>query len=141
MSNFILLDGDTVNFLPNFGPAMVQVQSGTLQGTGKGMVMGQAICIEGDETAVAVPGCPYTAGAYSVPGSGTLKIAALAADQIATKTHSLGPAVLLQGSQFTAQFEVQTPAQQPPPAATPDPNLVYQGQGSFTTTNTKWTAV
>ena len=141
MSDFILIDGDIVNFNPAFGLATVVVQPGRLAGSGKGGVGGQALCIEGDEKDVTVPGCVYTAGSYSIPGTGTLKIDALGGDQKASKTRSAGKPVLLKGSQFTAKFEVQSPAQQPPPgpgSPVPDATTSYPGSGAFQTTNTKW---
>jgi len=52
-----------------------------------------------------------------------------------------GKAVLLKGGQFTAVFEVQSPAQQPPPgpgSPIPDSMTKYSGNGSFQTTNTKF---
>lgn len=140
MSDFILIDGDTVNFIPAFGLATVVVQPGTLSGSGKGTVGGKPVCIEGDEANVSVPGCNYIAGAYSIPGTGTLKIDALGGDQTATKTNSPDKPVLLKGTMFTAKFEVQSPAQQPAPPAPPIPDATpfYSGNGSFQTTNTKW---
>jgi hypothetical protein len=49
--------------------------------------------------------------------------------------------VLLKGSMFTAKFEVQSPAKQPPPAPgppIPDATPQYSGQGMFITTNIKF---
>nr|WP_255210834.1 hypothetical protein [Methylogaea oryzae] len=101
---------------------------------------GKKVCVDGDETQVSVPGCSYLTPQYSIPGTGTLKIASLAVDQKATKTNSGGKAVLLKGAAtFTAKFEVQSPAQQPPPgpgSPIPDPTPQYSGFGMFTTTNT-----
>lgn len=142
MSDYILIDGDTVNFNTAFGLATVVVQPGTLSGSGKSSLNGKAICIEGDEANVSVAGCSYVTSTHSIAGSGTLKIDALSSDQVATKTQSAGQPVLLKGSLFTAKFEVQTPAQQPPPGAgspTPDATLSYPGNGTFTTNNTQWT--
>ena len=78
---------------------------------------------------------------YSIPGTGTLKIDSLASDQKAAKTNSGGKAVLLKGGSFTAKFEVQSPAQQPPPgpgSPIPDASPQYSGNGMFITTNTKF---
>ncbi|MEM9903561.1 MAG: hypothetical protein AAF921_00860 [Cyanobacteria bacterium P01_D01_bin.44] len=141
MSDFILIDGDMVTFNPAFGQATVVVQPGKLAGSGKGSVGGKALCIDGDEKDVSVPGCTYIAGPYSIPGTGTLKIDALAGNQKASKTKSGGKPVLLKGGMFTAKFEVQSPAQQPPPgpgSPIPDANTAYPGNGTFQTTNTKW---
>ena len=142
MSDFILIDGDIVNFNPAFGIATVVVQPGTLVGNGEATLGGKPVCIEGDEKDVSVAGCAYTAGPYSIPGTGTMKIDALGGDQTASKTNSAGKPVLLKGSLFTAKFEVQSPAKQPPPgpgSPIPDSTTSYPGNGTFQTTNTKWT--
>ncbi|MEB3282325.1 MAG: hypothetical protein VKK42_25740 [Lyngbya sp.] len=138
MSKFILIDGDKANFNPTFGLAIVVVRPGDLKASGKSTLNGKKICIDGDEKNVSVPSCMYTTPLYPIPGTGTLKIAALGGDQKAQKTNSGGKPVLLKGSIFTAKFEVQNPAKQPPPASTPDATPQYSGTGTFITTNTKW---
>ena len=139
MPDYILIDGDIVQFMPAFGAAVVTVQPGKLQGSGPATLNGKKVCVAGDETKVSVPGCPYISGAFSVPGVGTLKIMSLAPNQKALKTKSGKKPVLLKGANFIAQFQVATPAQMPPPASTPDPAPLYPGgSGSFTTTNTKF---
>jgi len=137
MSDFILLSGDIVNFLPNFGAAVVTVMPGTITGTGaRSKATQKPFCVAGDEKMVMVPGCPYISGAFSVPGVGMLKIMALAPTQQAMRTKSMGKPVLLKGQQFEAIFEVMTPAQMPPPVSTPDPMPKYPGgKGMFVTTN------
>ena len=135
MADFILKDGDTVVFMPSFGSATVVVQTGTLSGSGPAEIGGSAMCVEGDEDQVSVPGCAYISGAFTIPGTGTLKISSLAQDQIATKTTTGNKAVLLKGGNFTAKFEVQSPAKVPPTVNTPDPVTEYTGSGSFITTN------
>jgi hypothetical protein len=134
MTDFILIEGDTVVFLPVFTPATVIVQPGTLEGSGPATIGGKKICVDGDESRVAVAGCAYMTPQYSIPGTGTLKISALASDQKATKTKTGGKAVLLKGGSFTAKFEVQSPAQQPPPgpgSPVPDSTTQYSGSGMF----------
>jgi len=143
MADLILLENDTANFLPVFGAAMVVVMPGTLNASGPATAIGRKVCVDGDESRVAVPGCAYIAPPHVIPGTGTLKIAALAVDQKATKTKSGGKAVLLKGSQFDAKFEIQVPAQQPPPGPgppIPDPMPQYTGKGVFMTTNMKFRA-
>lgn len=139
MEDFVLIDGDQVIFLPSFGAATVVPRPGKLEGSGPGTHKGKSLCVEGDEGKVSVAGCVYTTPQYCIPGTGTLKIAALAGDQKAKKTSTGGRAVLLKGTKLTAKLEVQSPAQQPPPgpgSPIPDPTSRYDGQGMFITTNT-----
>lgn len=143
MADFVLLENDIATFLPAFGAATVVVQPGTLKASGPATANGRKICVDGDESKVEVPGCPYVAPPHTIPGTGTLKIANLAPNQKATKTDTGGKAVLLKGSQFDAKFEVQAPAQQPPPgpgSPIPDSMTQYMGKGMFTTTNAKFQA-
>lgn len=140
MSDFILMDGDQVIFMPAFTPAIVIVQPGKLAGSGPATIGGKTMCVDGDESKVAVAGCTYMTPQHSIPGTGTLKISALAGNQKATKTQTGGKKVLLKGGNFTAKFEVQSPAQQPPPAPgppIPDATPQYSGNGMFVTTNVK----
>ena len=135
------MEGDKAIFMPNFGAAIVVVQPGDLTGSGPATLTGKKLCVDGDEQDISVPGCTYMTPQYSIPGIGTLKIASLAADQKATKTNTGGKAVLLKGGNFTAKFEVQSPAHQPPPglgSPIPDSMTEYSGSGMFVTTNSKF---
>ncbi|MBT8419936.1 MAG: hypothetical protein KJO08_03650 [Gammaproteobacteria bacterium] len=136
MSDYILVEGDMVTFLPPFGAAIVTPLPGTLAGTGY-PIGGKKAALEGDEADVQVPGCPYIAPPYVVPGTGTLKIEALDAKQLTEKTTYGGKKLILKGSNFKAVFEVQAPAAQPPPAGgAPDSTTKYSGgQGMFINTN------
>jgi hypothetical protein len=141
LPDFILIEGDKANFLPNFGAALVVVRPGNLLASGPATLNGKKLCVDGDEKKVSVPGCSYVTPQYSIPGTGTLKISGLAPDQKAFKTRTGGKVVLLKGSLFTAEFEVQSPAQQPPPgpgSPIPDSTPKYMGSGMFMTTNTKF---
>lgn len=138
MSDFILLQGDTVIFKPAFGPATVAVQPGTLSAAGGASVKGVKVCVAGDEKQVSVMGCSYVTPVYSVAGVGTLKIQQLMPNQQAQKTKSAKKPVLLKGADFVAAFQVMAPAQMPPPASTPDPLTLYVGNGSFQTMNQKF---
>lgn len=136
MPDYILTTGDTVMFKPSFGAATVVVAPGTLSGTGRGLVGGKPLCVKGDEAMVIVPGCMYQTPQYSMPGIGILSIASLAGDQVAQKTKSGGKPVLLKGSDFTAKFQVMSPAMQPTAGGpVPDATPQYSGNGSFITTN------
>ncbi len=138
MADFILIDGDQAIFLPTFGQAIVAVRPGNLKGSGPASLTGKNICVDGDEKSVEVSGCVYLTPVYSIPGTGTLKIASLAANQKATKTSTGGKAMLLKGGMFVATFEVQSPAQIPPPVGSPDGAPEYPGSGMFVTTNVKF---
>lgn len=137
----IIIDTDQAVFQPAFGAATVVVRPGIMKGTGKTTLQGKFVCVDGDEKQLMVPGCMYTAGAFSAPGVGTLKIEALAGNQLTTKTKSGGKPVILKGATFTAKFEVQVPAMNPaPPSPVPDPMSMYMGQGQFVSTNVKFKA-
>ncbi len=135
----IIRDGDTVLFDPTYGPATVVVKPGKIKATGKTTVKGKKVAVQGDEAAVEVSGCTYTSAAFPVPGTGNLKIAALAPDQIAKKSKSGKKSVLLRGSVFIAQFEVKSPAKLIPPGSAPisDPIPLYTGTGKLLPSNTK----
>jgi hypothetical protein len=140
MADSVIVDGDLATFLPSFGAATVVVRPGQITGSGPPTFNGNAICIEGDEASVEVAGCVYVTPQYSIPGSGTLKIASLAGDQVAQKSSIEGNAMILKGGSFRAKLEVQSPAQQPPPGpGSPirDSTTEYSGTGSFLTTNIK----
>ena len=135
LTDNILTDGDRVIFSPSFGIATVVVKPGTIRGSGPAKIDGKKICVDGDEKDVQVPGCSYISGPYSVPGTGTLKISKLASNQITRESKTGGKAILLKGGDFTAKFEVQSPAKMPPNANTPDPSPEYSGSGSFVASN------
>ncbi|MDO7854085.1 hypothetical protein [Hymenobacter convexus] len=137
MEDFVIVHGDQVTFLPAFGPAVVVVRPGVMQGSGKMTLKGKKVCIEGDEKQLSVPGCMYTAGPFSIPGVGTIQISALGPGQLSQKTKLGGKALVLKGTNLVAKLMVQTPAQQPAPPGppVPDPAPQYAGSGSFITTN------
>jgi len=143
VSDYVIIDGDTAMFIPSFGAAIVVVQLGQISGSGPAGFTGSPLCIEGDESSVEVPGCVYMTPQYSIPGSGTLKIDSLASDQVAQKSTTGETALILKGGDFNAKFEVQSPAQQPPPglgSPIPDSTPSYSGNGSFITSNAKYKA-
>src|ERR1051325_6431235 len=111
MADYVIMENDLAIFMPAFGAATVVVQPGTMKASGKTTISGKKICVEGDESKLAVPGCMYMTPQYVIPGVGTLKIASLAGNQTSKKTKSGKKAIIIKGSSFTAKFEVQTPAQ------------------------------
>jgi len=141
MSDFVLIDNDEVVFDSMFGVASVTVQPGKMEGTGKTSLNSKAVCVEGDETKVEVPGCSYMAPPHTIQGAGTLTIAALGEDQKGQKTSAGGKAVLLRGGKFKAEFTVQKPALQPGTPTVPDQvGKKYTGTGEFKTSNNKYKA-
>ena len=140
MADFILVDGDQVQFIPAFGQAIVVVRPGKIRASGKDQINRKKMCVLGDEKSVFVSGCQYMSGAFSIPGSGKLTIKALGPQQIAMKTKtSNGKKVLLKGEQFEAEFTVTVPAKMPTPPGppVPDPVRKYLGKGFFQTNNLK----
>jgi hypothetical protein len=138
MADLIIVDGDTVTFLPNFGAALVVPKPTTISSTAATTKVGtKAPCLEGDEGGVESPGCQYSTVAFPTPGSGTLKIEKLNNDQLTTKTTIEGKKVILKGSMFDAVFEVKMKAQLITPTSTTlDTTPKYSGgKGSFVPTN------
>jgi hypothetical protein len=137
MADFILTDTDMAIFIPMFGPAIVVAVPGIFQATSSNVkINGKKIVLEGDEKNISVP-TAYIQGQYVIPGQGLEKISALAGNQKTSKVKCNGKAMVLKGMQFTAEFQVNAPAQQPqPPAGTiPDSNPKYSGNGTFVPTN------
>lgn len=127
MSDYIIVNGDKVRFMRQFGAATVTVRPGTITGTGAGGFQKKKLCVAGDEYSVAVPLCPYFAGDFQ-GGTGTLRILKLT-DQIAAKTRSGNKPVLLMGSKFIAIFIPKVKALNP--VGVPDPVPFYIGSGNF----------
>lgn len=138
MSKFIVIEGDDVMFVPMFPPAVVTVKPGKTEATGEATFDGKKVCVEGDEAKVEVPGCPYMTPTYPIVGTGKLTIDKLDSAQVAEKTNSGGKPVILEGITFKAKFTVESPAQMPPPASTPDPKPDYGGEGMFIASNRKF---
>lgn len=138
----IIIDGDQVIFEPKMGLATVMVKPGTMKASGKTTLNNTAVCVAGDEKEVQVPGCNYMTSIHTKPGSGTLKIKALASDQLASKSYSGNKAIILKGSKFDAVFEVQVPAEDIKPVASggapiPDTTKMYAGKGELIPSNSK----
>lgn len=128
----IVIDGDTAEFNPLQGGAVVTVKTGTIKGTGKSTIRGKNICIQGDESSVEVANCQYMTPSFPVPGKGTLKIASLAANQLTKKGTSSKKAMILKGAVFQSVFEVQQPAKLiTPTGEVNDPLPLYNGVGRF----------
>lgn len=136
--DFVIINGDQAVFDPSFPPATVIAPPGMITGTAKGTVTGLLACAEGDEASVVVAGAVYFTPSFPTPGAGTLTIESLGADQKAQKGKSEGRVFILRGSKFRARFQVNAPASLPSAGGpVPDPTPVYNGTGSFITTNTR----
>ncbi len=136
MADFIIIDGDQVNFLPSFGSAIIVPIPGTISGSGEATFNGKKVCIEGDEGSVEVANVPYIAPPY-IGGMGTLKIVSLGSDQVAGHTNSGGKKVILKGSMFDAKLEVTSKGSDPV-SGSPDPMSEYSGgKGMFINSNIK----
>jgi|SRR5438477_1527889 len=137
MSDLIIVDGDTVTFLPSFGVATVVPVPTTISGSAATTtVTNKAPALEGDEKNVEAKNCMYTTATYVTPGTGTLKIDKLNTDQLTQSTTIEGKKVILKGSQFDAVFEVQSPAKSSSSPPVPDSTPKYSGgKGSFVPSN------
>jgi hypothetical protein len=141
MPDYILIHNDTVKFIGAFQGATVVPKDGVIAGTGAATLGGEKLCVAGDEKKVEITDCVYFTPIHSIPGKGTVKIKALAADQQAKKTQTDGKKVLLVGKFFDAVLEVQQKAKEPPKGAAPpveDPLTQYMGKGNFVTNNKKY---
>jgi hypothetical protein len=137
-ADFIVKTGDQAIFNPTFGPATVVVAPGVITGSAQIKVDGSIGCVQGDESSVTVPGVAYISTPFTIPGVGTLTIAALGGDQLGKQTSSSQKPVILKGSTFTARFSVTVPAQQVTAGPNvPDPTPLYSGTGQFVTTNVR----
>jgi len=129
MSNLVVIDGDALKFETNFGASIVTPTAPCLiQGSGEAEIMNKKICVLGDESKVSIA-ATYTKSTHPTPGTGKIKITALATNQqaafVLTRT-----AVIVVGSQFTAHFIPSSPAKDL--QGNSDPNIEpAQGTGTF----------
>lgn len=135
MMDPIVVDGDKLMFLPQFGHRTVTVVAPPeIHGTGTVTVDGKHVCILGDEKNVRLA-ATYVTAAHPTPGQGDVTIAALAADQRADDCLN-GQPLIIKGSKFTAEFTPTVPAQNPGPPVVQDATAPSQGQGSFAVSQT-----
>ncbi|CDH32124.1 hypothetical protein [Xenorhabdus bovienii] len=133
MSEAIVIDGDMLQFDPNFEHRQVKIPNpGKISGTGHAQVNGKKVCILGDEKQVRVSAI-YTTETHTTPGTGTITISALDTSQQALQCTS-GAALIIKGQKFTALFTPESPAINntvTPPQ--PDVMTPSSGKGSFIT--------
>lgn len=132
MMSFIVVDGDGLNFTPNFGARLVTIPApGKIQGSGQATIGSKKVCIVGDESKVRVS-ATYTTPSHTTQGAGTVTIMKLDASQQAPGCTN-GAVLITKGSQFTALFTVESPAMIPGTPPVPDTSPPSQGQGTFIT--------
>src|SRR2546425_5308445 len=138
MSDLIIVDGDQVNFIAAFTPAIVTVQPGKISSSAATTKVGsKGPCLEGDEKSVEVSGCSYNTPAFTITGLGTLKIKKLNSDQLTQTTQIESKKVILKGTMFDAEFKVDTQASVLVGNVTKfDDTPTYSGKGSFVASNT-----
>jgi hypothetical protein len=143
MGELIIKTGDsltitiTIPIPPTFVPALAPV---SLVGSGTDvLVQGSPVCLPGDVKLPATLAEPlyYTAGPYSIQGTGTLT---LGSPNVTALTLSGGSPIVING-QFSATFTVVTPATMATPdGPVLDPVPGYGGSAVFSTTNDTVTA-
>jgi len=122
MSNWVVIDGDTLKFETNFGANIVTPTAPCLiQGSGEAEITNKKVCVLGDESKVSIA-ATYTKLTHPTPGTGTITIAALAADQQAEFVTSLAPIIVV-GSHFTARFTPDPSSPAKDPQGKPDTEL------------------
>ncbi|MBU3895417.1 hypothetical protein KH388_22250 [Serratia rubidaea] len=135
MGDLIVVTGDLVIFEPTFANrTLLAPAQAMLAGSGRFMVNGKPGCLVSDLAKVVVPGVPYSAGNFTVPGVGTVQLVVAGADQRAHKVFS-GLPLLLKGGECQAMFIPTAPATDPA-SGSPDPTVgtPTPGKGRFIVT-------
>jgi len=133
MSYFVIVDNDTLQFGTTFGMYTVTpTEPCLIKASGIAQILNKKVCIAGDEKKVSIK-ATYISSTFPTPGSGSITITQLAADQQATFALSTMP-LIVTGSQFTALFTPQSPASNP---QGPDTAMAPQpGNGKFINSQT-----
>lgn len=130
MMSLVIVNGDVVQFMPQFGARTIAVPVTTIPGSGHATIGVKKVCVKGDEKKVKLQ-TPYISGAYTTPGLAEITIKKLNSGQLAA--HCTSPDDLItQGQQpFDAQLKVLAPATMPAPPFTPDNTMSSDGKGMF----------
>jgi hypothetical protein len=126
-----VLDGDMIKIMFNDCTCPTLVAPIPLVASGPMKLKDRTVCVIGDEYPPMLRSAPvpYTCGPYTAPGMGRIKIT-LKADNKGRDS------LLLKGSTFDVELDVQEPAMMPTPnGPVPDPQLVHQGFGQFITSS------
>lgn len=133
MSNFVIVDNDTLQFGVTFGMYTVTpIEPCMIKASGIAQIMNKKVCVSGDEKKVSIK-ATYMNATYPTPGTGSITISSLGSDQLANFAKSTMP-LIVTGSQFSALFTPQSPASNPQgPEAGPSPQT---GNGKFINSQT-----
>lgn len=130
MMSRVIVNGDVVQFIPQFGARTIAVSVTMIPGSGHATVGGKKVCVKGDEKKVKLL-TSYISGAYTTPGLAEVTIKKLKPDQLATDCTSPKD-LITQGQQpFDAQLKVLTPAMTPGSPPSPDNTQSSDGKGMF----------
>jgi len=138
-TKLLIANGDQIQIMlnpPCISPPLVPPLP--LVGSGLSTVNDQPVCVEGDEYPPAIANntpVPYMSPPYVVPGTGTVKIT-LAGGNKTSIAKDKDKKMLLKGTTFQVELDVQSPAMMPTPAGPqPDPMPKHTGTAMFITTN------
>lgn len=127
--DYVVCNGDIVQFNPSFSGALVSVPPTIITSSISNVfIQSKNVCVLGDENLVVVPNCSYVGSGFA-GGIGTVTIGSLNLDQISTIDKVLGKPIILKGSSFIAIFTVTAPGFNS--NGNPDPLSSYIGSGSF----------
>jgi hypothetical protein len=137
-TKLVICDNDQIQIQidsPCLVPQLVAPVS--LVANGQSTVSDNKVCVEGDELPPSIKNVSlsYMSGSYVKPGTGTVKVT-LNDDNKTSVSKDVDRKILLKGSSFTAEFDVQSPAMMPSATGlVPDPMSKYSGTAQFITTN------
>jgi hypothetical protein len=138
MGTKVIIDGDMIKITIN-PPCVVPqlIPPVPLVASGFSKITDKVVCVEGDELPPSIKSpLVYTAPPFVIPGTGTVKVT-LNDDNKTSVAKDKDKKMLLKGSTFQAEFDVQSPAKMPTPAGPqPDPMSTYKGTAQFITTDT-----
>lgn len=130
MMSRVIVNGDVVQFMPQFGARTVAVSVTIIPGSGHATIGTKKVCVKGDEKKVKLQ-TPYISGAYTIPGLAEVTIKKLKSDQLAADCTSPKD-LITQGKQpFDAQLKVLAPAMAPGSPPSPDNTQSSDGKGMF----------
>ncbi|WMU75407.1 hypothetical protein OQ483_23730 (plasmid) [Enterobacter bugandensis] len=140
MGDVVVVTGDMVMFEMNSANRTLLAPAQTvLAGTGRAMINGRPVCLASDLARVIIPGVPYTAGNFTVPGAGMVQLVMALPDQTAHKVLSGSP-LLIKGDQCQGMFIPTVPAMDTsggPPVPDPTVGVPTPVKGRFIVTQVR----